>query len=74
MAKSISVTPKKRGRGRPATGKDPVMTVRLPKSLTERIDAHAKSRAESRSEVMRRWIEAGLAADEAPAPKRGRSK
>ncbi len=50
------------------------MTVRLPKSLTERIDAHAKSRAESRSEVMRRWIEAGLAADEAPAPKRGRSK
>jgi len=39
------------------------MTVRLPKALTERIDAHAKKRGESRSEVMRRWIEIGLASE-----------
>jgi len=39
------------------------MTVRLPADLTARIDAHAKSRGESRSEVMRRWIEGGLASE-----------
>jgi negative regulator of replication initiation len=64
------VTPKKRGRGRPATGRDPTLTIRLPKELTARLDAHAKSRGESRSEVMRRFLESGLAsegADTAPA-------
>ena len=38
-----------------------MMTVRLPESLTERIDAHAKNRGESRSEVMRKFLEDGLA-------------
>jgi Ribbon-helix-helix protein, copG family len=71
MAKSISVTPEKRRRGRPATGRDPVMTVRLPATLTARIDAHAKSRDETRSEVMRRFLELGLAGEEpAVKPKR----
>jgi metal-responsive CopG/Arc/MetJ family transcriptional regulator len=47
------------------------MTVRLPKDLTERIDRHAESRGETRSEFMRRWIEAGLAAEGADGkPKR----
>jgi Arc/MetJ-type ribon-helix-helix transcriptional regulator len=50
------------------------MTVRLPKSLTERIDVHAKGRGESRSEVMRRWIEAGLAAETAAAPRKPKGK
>jgi len=50
------------------------MTVRLPKSLTERINAHAKSRGESRSEVMRRWIESGLASEADTAkPRRTKS-
>jgi len=43
------------------------MTVRLPAALTERIDQHAKSRGESRSEVMRRWLEHGLASEAAVA-------
>jgi Arc/MetJ-type ribon-helix-helix transcriptional regulator len=65
MAKSITVTPKKRGRGRPATGRDPVMTVRLPAKLTARIDEHAESKGESRSEVMRRFLERGLESESA---------
>jgi Arc/MetJ-type ribon-helix-helix transcriptional regulator len=52
--------------GRPPTGQDPVMTVRLPKPLTERIDQHAKARGESRSEVMRRFLEDGLERESAP--------
>jgi negative regulator of replication initiation len=66
---SIPVTLKKK-RGRPATGVDPTLTIRLPKELTARIDAHAKSKGESRSEVMRRFLEAGLASEAAgkPAP------
>jgi len=36
---------------------------RLPASLTERIDRHAENRGETRSEVMRRFLEAGLAAE-----------
>jgi len=67
MAKAIAVTQKKRGRGRPATGHDPVMTVRLPAALTERIDKHAESRGESRSDVMRRLLEDGLARESASA-------
>jgi hypothetical protein len=62
MAKSIPVTRKKKI-GRPATGQDPVMTLRLPLDLTARIDAFAKaSGAASRSEVMRKLLEAGLIA------------
>jgi len=74
MAKSISVIPKKRGRGRPATGRDPVMTVRLPATLTERIDEHAKSCGESRSETMRRLLEEALPAPAPPKPKRASRK
>jgi Arc/MetJ-type ribon-helix-helix transcriptional regulator len=70
MAKSITVTPKKRGRGRPATGRDPVMTVRLPDELTARIDEHAERRGESRSEVMRRFLELGLESEAAAKPRR----
>jgi Arc/MetJ-type ribon-helix-helix transcriptional regulator len=75
MAKStLSVIHKRKKIGRPATGHDPVMTVRLPKELTERIDRHAKSRGETRSEVMRRILEAGLAVEtEARKPRQKRS-
>jgi hypothetical protein len=59
MAKSIPVIRKKKGR--PATGQDPVMTVRLPPELTERVDAWVKSRdAQSRSDAIRQLIELGL--------------
>ena len=62
MAKeSITVTPKKRGR--PATGQDPVLTVRLPLTLRSMVETWAKQQKDtpSRSEAIRRLIEAGLA-------------
>jgi hypothetical protein len=61
MAKeSITVTPKKRGR--PATGQDPVLTVRLPPSTRLAIENWAKQQKDkpSRSEAIRRLIEIAL--------------
>lgn len=58
MAKSITVVPKKRGR--PATGKDPLLTVRAPPHLLEAIDAWAAKAELARSEAVRQLIEAGL--------------
>jgi hypothetical protein len=58
MARSITVVPKKRGR--PATGKDPLLTVRAPTELIAAIDAWAAKEKLARSEAVRRLIEAGL--------------
>ena len=62
MKKSISVLPKKRGRGRPATGKDPVLTLRAPPDLTQRIETWGAEQEPplSRSEAIRALIERGL--------------
>jgi hypothetical protein len=61
MAKSIKVIPKKkRGRGRPATGRDPVTTMRLPDDLRVSIDQWATENKMSRSEAIRALIEQGL--------------
>jgi metal-responsive CopG/Arc/MetJ family transcriptional regulator len=62
MGKSITVTRKKRGR--PATGQDPIFTVRLPAKLRTAIEIWAKQQDDkpSRSEAIRRLIEYGLAA------------
>jgi metal-responsive CopG/Arc/MetJ family transcriptional regulator len=55
--------PKKRGRGRPATGVDPAVAVRLPPDVLAAVDEVAKSQqVKSRSEAMRRLVERGLAA------------
>ncbi|WP_428665078.1 ribbon-helix-helix domain-containing protein [Reyranella sp.] len=59
MAGSIQAQPKKRGR--PATGKDPLLTVRAPAQLIEAIDAWATKEGFGRSEAVRRLIELGLA-------------
>jgi hypothetical protein len=60
MKKSIAVKPK---RGRPATGRDPFVGIRLPAPLIEDIDVWAeKTEAKSRSEAIRRLIEIGLKA------------
>jgi Arc/MetJ-type ribon-helix-helix transcriptional regulator len=58
--KSIAVTQKKRGR--PATGQDPTLTVRLPMGLRSAIEAWAKQQGDkpSRSEAIRRLIEIAL--------------
>jgi len=60
---SIPVTQKKRGRGRPATGQDPTLTVRLPMDLRSAIETWAKQQRDkpSRSEAIRRLIEIALA-------------
>lgn len=47
----------KKPRGRPATGRDPSITVRLPAALLEWIDGEAAKRGAGRSETIRRLIE-----------------
>jgi Arc/MetJ-type ribon-helix-helix transcriptional regulator len=59
MKKSIKVHPKKR-RGRPATGKDPLISARLPQSLIDNVEAWATANKASRSEAIRRLVEIGL--------------
>jgi hypothetical protein len=54
--KSIKVIPKKRGRGRPATGKDPLVGFRLPKAEIASLDKWAKAKGYTRSEAIRRLI------------------
>jgi Arc/MetJ-type ribon-helix-helix transcriptional regulator len=44
------------------------------KELTERIAEHAEGRGETRSEVMRRFLEAGLAVEAADGKAKRRSK
>jgi hypothetical protein len=69
MKKSIKVVPKKRGR--PATGRDPLVTTRMSVELIRSIDNWATGNNITRSEAMRRLVELSLAA---PAPKRKRAK
>jgi Arc/MetJ-type ribon-helix-helix transcriptional regulator len=63
MAKSILVIPKKRGRGRPATGRDPVTAIRLSPDLRKAIDGWSAKQDDmpSRSEAIRRLVEQALA-------------
>jgi Arc/MetJ-type ribon-helix-helix transcriptional regulator len=72
--KSIKVKPKRRGRGRPATGKEPSVGVRLPPEMIKQIDTWAKREGvASRSEAIRRLVEPSLhAATE--QPRRGSHK
>jgi metal-responsive CopG/Arc/MetJ family transcriptional regulator len=50
-----------RRKGRPATGHDPAISIRLPASLIASIDVWAKEEgADNRSEAIRRLVEAGL--------------
>src|SRR5437764_5670515 len=64
MAKSSQKKASRKKGGRPATGRDPVFTIRLSSDLRQRIGAWAKKQrtAPSRSEAIRSLIEAGLAA------------
>jgi Ribbon-helix-helix protein, copG family len=64
--KSITVIPKstakkKRGPGRPATGKDPLVALRLPPELTDEVEAWAaRNDIFSRSAAIRELIARGL--------------
>jgi hypothetical protein len=63
MGKSNQVVPKK-GRGRPATGRDPVTAIRLSAELRATIDKWAAKQDDTpaRSEAIRRLVELGLKA------------
>jgi hypothetical protein len=60
MGKSIKVKPKKRGR--PATGKDPLIGIRAPEELIAKIDRYAERQALTRSEAVRKLLEHALKA------------
>jgi hypothetical protein len=63
MAKSIKVHQKKKV-GRPATGRDPAVTIRLPPAVLNEIKDWAKRQADQpgRSPAIRRLVELGLKA------------
>jgi hypothetical protein len=62
MAKSMGVKQKKR-RGRPATGTDPIIGLRLSPEKTDQLDAWAATEGlTSRSEAVRRMIDQALGA------------
>jgi Arc/MetJ-type ribon-helix-helix transcriptional regulator len=59
-----SITVKRKKRGRPATGTDPLVGVRFPPSMIEIIDNWGNAAGEdvTRSEAIRRLVELGLKA------------
>jgi Ribbon-helix-helix protein, copG family len=60
MTKSPKAAPKRKP-GRPASGgRDPAIQVRMSPALTAEIDAWASKAGTTRSEAIRRLIEAGL--------------
>jgi len=59
------VTPKKR-RGRPATGRDPHVTSRMPATLIADVEAWAVTNETSRSDAIRRLVELGLTVGDKP--------
>ena len=61
MKSTIKVNQKKR-RGRPATGRDPAVTARIPNDAIELLDRWAKSEGITRGEAIRQLIEVGLKA------------
>ena len=70
MVKSIAIKPKKRGR--PATGRDPFIGIRLSREMITQIDEWSKrSGTETRSEAIRRLVELGLAGSQ-PTPRLSR--
>lgn len=48
--------------GRPATGKDPLISARVPATLIEAIDRWARQSKMTRSQAVRRLLEWGLGA------------
>src|SRR5690242_5091835 len=63
MPKSRRVIPKPKKGGRPATGRDPVRTMRLSDKFIASVDAWAADQPDlpARSEAIRRLVELGLA-------------
>lgn len=59
MVKSIKVDQKKRGR--PATGRDPMVSARIPQETIERVDVWAAKEGLTRSSAIARLVEQALA-------------
>jgi hypothetical protein len=63
MTESIAVKHKPKRPGRPATGHDPFVGIRLPEELLDQIAKWSEgNEARSRSEAIRRLVELGLKA------------
>jgi hypothetical protein len=75
MPKSNKVVPKK-GRGRPATGRDPVTAIRLSEKLRANVDSWAAAQDDQpgRSEAIRRLVEMGLHAGASAESVRAQTK
>ncbi len=61
MKKSIKVDQKKK-RGRPATGRDPMVSSRIPADTVSAVDKWAQHNETTRSDAIRRLVEIGLKA------------
>jgi hypothetical protein len=61
MKKSIKVDQKRR-RGRPATGRDPMVSSRIPAATVVAVDDWATHNETTRSDAIRRLVEIGLKA------------
>ncbi|UFX41725.1 ribbon-helix-helix domain-containing protein [Bradyrhizobium sp. 41S5] len=59
MKKSIKVDQKSK-RGRPATGRDPLVSSRIPADTVAEVDAWAAERETTRSDAIRQLVELGL--------------
>jgi transglutaminase-like putative cysteine protease len=70
MKKSIKVDQKKK-RGRPATGRDPMVSSRIPADTVSAVDKWAQHNETTRSDAIRRLVEIGL---KAKTPARSVSK
>jgi hypothetical protein len=68
---SVSVHPKvKKKIGRPATGRDPAVTSRIPPKILEKVTAWAKTKGHSRSVAIVYFLARGLISeDQMPEPK-----
>ena len=61
LKSTMSIKDKPKKRGRPATGKDPLVGVRMSPELTKAVDAWAKKNAHTRASAIRYFVEVGLA-------------
>jgi hypothetical protein len=60
MPVNKGITKNRRGPGRPATGRDPVLAIRLSDELREAVEQWARSMKMTRSEAIRALIRKGL--------------
>jgi hypothetical protein len=60
MRKSKIKVDQKRKRGRPATGRDPMVSSRIPANVVAEIDGWAEENETTRSDAIRQLVELGL--------------